>query len=132
MQNKLASYILSNKNLFLPPLVIYRPVRNLISETKNFANCEDESFANCEDENISIAFSSLSTSGGDVQRGALFHSILIKPDDDDDDFYNNSSKKLSLVLDELERFLKKGKSSEFNSRHDGGISGWPTPLQVPL
>ena len=53
---------------------------------------------------------------------------LIKPDDDYDDFYNNSSKKLSLVLDELERFLKKGKSSEFNSRHDGTISGWPTPL----
>ena len=24
-------------------------------------------------------------------------------------------------------FLKKGKSSEFNSRHDGGIFGWPTP-----
>ena len=69
-----------------------------------------------------------STSGEDVQRGALFHSILIKPDDDDDDFYNNSSKKLSLVLDELERFLKKGKSSEFNSRHDGDIFGLPIPL----
>ena len=27
--------------------------------------------------------------GGDVQRGALFHSILIKPDDDDDDFSSN-------------------------------------------
>ena len=45
-------------------------------------------------------------------------------------FYNNSSKKLSRVLDVLGGFLKKGKSSEFNSRHDGGISGWPTPLQV--
>ena len=40
---------------------------------------------------------------------------LINLDDDYDDFYNNSSKKLSLVLDVLERFLKKGKSSEFNS-----------------
>ena len=85
LQNNLASYILSNKNLFLPPLVIYRAVRDLISETKNFANCEDERFANCEDENISIAFCSLSTTGEDVQRGALFHSILINPDDDDDD-----------------------------------------------
>ena len=46
--------------------------------------------------------------------------------------YNNSSKKLSRVLDVLGGILKKGKSSEFNSRHDGGISGWPTPLQVPL
>ena len=53
---------------------------------------------------------------------------LIKADDDFDDFYNNSSKKLSLVLDELERFLKKGKSSEFNSRHDGDIFGLPIPL----
>ena len=52
---------------------------------QQFANCEDESFANCEDENISIAFCSLSTTGEDVQRGALFHSILINPDDDDDD-----------------------------------------------
>ena len=24
--------------------------------------------------------------------------------------------------------LKKGKSSEFNPRHDGDLSGWPTPL----
>jgi len=40
--------------------------------------------------------------------------------------YNNSSKKLSRVLDVLGGILKKGKSSEFNSRHDGGISGWPT------
>ena len=45
-------------------------------------------------------------------------------------FYNNSSKKLSRVLDVLGGFLKKGKSSEFNSRHDGAIFGWPTPLQV--
>ena len=56
---------------------------------------------------------------------------LINLVDDFDDFYNNSSKKLSLVLDELERFLKKGKSSEFNSRHDGDIFGLPIPLWVP-
>ena len=24
--------------------------------------------------------------------------------------------------------LKKGKSSEFNPRHDGDLFGWPTPL----
>ena len=53
---------------------------------------------------------------------------LIKADDDDDDFLFKLPKKLSLVLVELERFLKKGKSSEFNSRHDGAISGWPTPF----
>ena len=56
---------------------------------------------------------------------------LINLDDDFDDFYNNSSKKLSLVLDELERFLKKGKSSEFKSWHDGDIFGLPIPLWVP-
>ena len=53
---------------------------------------------------------------------------LIKADDDDDDFLFKLPKKLSLVLDELERFLKKGKSSEFNSRHDGDIFGLPIPL----
>ena len=62
--------------------------------------------------------------------GLEFSLRLINLDDDDDDFLFKLPKKLSLVLDVLERFLKKGKSSEFNSRHDGGISGWPTPLQV--
>ena len=59
---------------------------------------------------------------------------LIKADDDYDDFsiqrIYNQQNKLSRVLDVLGGFLKKGKSSEFNSRHDGSISGWPTPLQV--
>ena len=56
-----------------------------------------------------------------------FSLLLIKADDD---YYFSFKlqKKLSLVLDELESFLKKGKSSEFNSRHDGTISGRPTPL----
>ena len=64
------------------------------------------------------------------------HRILItfKADDDDDDFsiqrIYNQQNKLSLVLDVLGGFLKKEKSSEFNSRHDGAIFGWPTPLQV--
>ena len=57
-----------------------------------------------------------------------FSLRLIKADDDYDDFSFKLQKKLSLVLDELESFLKKGKSSEFNSRHDGTISGRPTPL----
>ena len=42
MQNNLALYILSNKNFFLPSLVTYRAVRDLISETKKFANCEEQ------------------------------------------------------------------------------------------
>ena len=49
LQNNLALYILSNKNFFLPSLVTYRAVRDLISETKKFANCEDLRFANSED-----------------------------------------------------------------------------------
>ena len=63
--------------------------------------------------------------------GLEFSLRLINLDDDDDDFLFKLPKKLSLVLDVLERFLKKGKSSEFNSRHDGTISGRLTPLQVP-
>ena len=49
LQNNIALYILSNKNFFLPSLVTYRAVRDLISETKKFANCEDLRFANSED-----------------------------------------------------------------------------------
>ena len=49
LQNNLALYILSNKNFFLPSLVTYRAVRDLISETKKFANSEDLRFANSED-----------------------------------------------------------------------------------
>ena len=49
MQNNLASYILSNKNLFLPPLITYRAVRDIISETNKFASSEDLRFANSED-----------------------------------------------------------------------------------
>ena len=33
----------------------------------------------------------------------------------------NQQNKLSRVLDELGGILKKGKSSEFNPRHDGGF-----------
>ena len=44
LQNNLALYILSNKNFFLPSLVTYRAVRDLISETKKFANSEDLRF----------------------------------------------------------------------------------------
>ena len=49
LQNNLALYILSNKNFFLPSLVTYRAVRDLISETKKFATSEDLRFANSED-----------------------------------------------------------------------------------
>ena len=55
LQNNLALYILSNKNFFLPSLVTYRAVRDLISETKKFATSEDLRFANCEDLTFLIA-----------------------------------------------------------------------------
>ena len=72
-------------------------------------------------------FSSLSTSGCFQQ----FWLELINLDDDDDDFSFKLQKKLSQVLDELERFVKKGKSSEFNFWHDETISRMLTPLEVP-
>ena len=37
-------------------------------------------------------------------------------------------KKLTLATEVRFKVLKKGKSSEFNPRHDGDLSGWPTPL----
>ena len=55
MQNNLASDILSHKNLFQPPLITYIAVRDLISETKNFGNCEKQRFANCEEKPLLIA-----------------------------------------------------------------------------
>ena len=38
-----------SRNFFLPSLVTYRAVRDLISETKKFATSEDLRFANSED-----------------------------------------------------------------------------------
>ena len=69
-----------------------------------------------------FAFCSLSTSGW----GLEFSLRLINLDDDDDDFLFKLPKKLSLVLDVLERFLKKGKSSEFNPRNYEQVKSSPS------
>ena len=39
-------------------------------------------------------------------------------------------KKLTLATEVRFKVLKKGKSSEFNPRHDGDPSGWPSPKTV--
>ena len=75
-----------------------------------------------------FAFCSLSTSGHWAGGCQQFSLRLINLNDDDDDILFKLQKKLSLVLDELERFLKKGKSSEFNPRHDGTNSRMLIPL----
>ena len=50
---------------------------------------------------------------------------------EEDKANNKKQNMLSPVPDELERFQKKGKSSKFNPRNDGGHFGWPTLLSVP-
>ena len=44
LQNILSTYILSNKNLFPPPLVTSRAVREVNSETEKFAQSEEQRF----------------------------------------------------------------------------------------